>query len=54
MISGDMIGHSVEAQFPFGIALAAAGAQAGKLPGGVVVTSVGHHRGEGAAKVEAA
>jgi 3-oxoacyl-[acyl-carrier-protein] synthase II len=54
VLSGDMIGHGMEAQFPFGVALAAAGVAAGKLAGGVVVTSVGHHRGEGAVKVEAA
>ncbi len=52
--SGDMIGHSVEAQFAFGVALAAGGLAAGKLKDGVIVTSVGHHRGEGAVKVEAA
>jgi 3-oxoacyl-[acyl-carrier-protein] synthase II len=54
VMSGDMIGHTVEAQFPFGVALAAAGLASGKLAGGVIVTSVGHHRGEGAVKVEAA
>jgi 3-oxoacyl-[acyl-carrier-protein] synthase II len=54
ILSGDMIGHAVEAQFPFGVALAAAGIGANKLNGGVIVTSVGHHRGEGAVKVEAA
>ncbi|MGL4239562.1 MAG: beta-ketoacyl-ACP synthase [Beijerinckiaceae bacterium] len=52
--SGDMIGHAIEAQFPFGVALAAAGIRSGRLGGGVIVTSVGHHRGEGAVKVEAA
>jgi 3-oxoacyl-[acyl-carrier-protein] synthase II len=54
ILSGDMIGHSVEAQFPFGVALAAAGLASGQLQGSVLVTSVGHHRGEGAVKVEAA
>jgi 3-oxoacyl-[acyl-carrier-protein] synthase II len=54
VLSGDMIGHGMEAQFPFGVALAAAGVVSGKLKGGVIVTSVGHHRGEGAVKVEAA
>lgn len=54
VLSGDMIGHGMEAQFPFGVALAAAGLASGKLEGGVIVTSVGHHRGEGAVRVEAA
>jgi 3-oxoacyl-[acyl-carrier-protein] synthase II len=54
MLSGDMIGHAVESQFAFGVALAAGGIAAGKLKGPAVVTSVGHHRGEGAVKVEAA
>jgi 3-oxoacyl-[acyl-carrier-protein] synthase II len=53
-LSGDMIGHGVEAQFAFGVALAAGGIAAGKLKGPTIVTSVGHHRGEGAVKVEAA
>ncbi|MGL4634767.1 MAG: beta-ketoacyl-ACP synthase [Beijerinckiaceae bacterium] len=52
--SGDMIGHSVEAQFAFGVALAAAGLAEQKLKGPALVTSVGHHRGEGVVKVEAA
>jgi 3-oxoacyl-[acyl-carrier-protein] synthase II len=52
-LSGDMIGHSVEAQFAFGVALAAGGLAAGRLKGPTIVTSVGHHRGEGAVKVEA-
>jgi 3-oxoacyl-[acyl-carrier-protein] synthase II len=54
ILSGDMIGHSVEAQFAFGVALAAGGLSAGALAGPAVVTSVGHHRGEGLVKVEAA
>jgi 3-oxoacyl-[acyl-carrier-protein] synthase II len=54
VMAGDMVGHAMEAQFPFGVALAAAAAGSGKLKGGVIVTSVGHHRGEGAVKVEAA
>jgi 3-oxoacyl-[acyl-carrier-protein] synthase II len=54
VLSGDMIGHAVEAQFAFGTALAAAGIASGRLKDGVIVTSVGHHRGEGAVKVEAA
>jgi 3-oxoacyl-[acyl-carrier-protein] synthase II len=53
-LSSDMIGHAVEAQFAFGVALAAGGIAAGKLSGPTIVTSVGHHRGEGAVKVEAA
>jgi 3-oxoacyl-[acyl-carrier-protein] synthase II len=53
-LSGDMIGHSVEAQFAYGVALAAGGIAAGKLAGPSVVVSVGHHRGEGLVKVEAA
>jgi 3-oxoacyl-[acyl-carrier-protein] synthase II len=54
VMAGDMAGHTMEAQFPLGVALAAAGVSGGKLKGGVIVTSVGHHRGEGAVKVEAA
>ncbi len=53
LISGDMIGHAVEAQFAFGVALAAGGLQSGKLKTSAIVTAVGHHRGEGAVKVEA-
>ena len=53
LLSGDMIGHSVEAQFPFGVALAAGAIAAGRL-GPTAVTSVGYLRGEGVAKVEAA
>jgi 3-oxoacyl-[acyl-carrier-protein] synthase II len=52
--SGDMMGHSMEAQFPLGVALAAAGIGSRKLSGGVIVTSVGHWRGEGMARVESA
>jgi 3-oxoacyl-[acyl-carrier-protein] synthase II len=51
--TGDLIGHSIEAQFPFGVALAAAGVASGRLRDGALVTSAGHHRGEGAVKVEA-
>ena len=60
-------GHTVEAQFPFGIAFAVLAMQDGALPaatsayektGGapdtIVVTSVGHKRGEGAAVVRKA
>jgi 3-oxoacyl-[acyl-carrier-protein] synthase II len=54
VMTGDMIGHAMEAQFPASVALAVAGLAGGKLKGAVIVTSVGHHRGEGAVKVEAA
>ncbi len=53
ILSGDMIGHSVEAQFAFGVALAAGGLAAGALQGPAVVTGVGYHRGEGLARLEA-
>ncbi len=48
--TGDMIGHALEAQFPFGVALAALAVENG-LAGEAVVTSVGHKRGEGLARV---
>jgi 3-oxoacyl-[acyl-carrier-protein] synthase II len=54
ILSGDMIGHSIEAQFAFGVALAAGGIHAGATAGPALVTSVGYHRGEGLVKVEAA
>jgi 3-oxoacyl-[acyl-carrier-protein] synthase II len=54
VLSGDMIGHAMEAQFPFGVALAAGALKAGKLKGPIAVTSVGYHRGEGVVTVEAA
>lgn len=66
---GSLLGHGVEAQFPAGIALAALALKSGRLPppGGpesieqplsappqrVLVTGVGHWRGEGLALVEA-
>ncbi len=50
MATGDLIGHSVEAQFPFGVALAALAVEDG-LADEAVVTSVGHQRGEGLARV---
>lgn len=53
ILSGDLIGHSVEAQFAFGVALAAGGIAADALPGPALVTGVGYHRGEGLVKVEA-
>jgi 3-oxoacyl-[acyl-carrier-protein] synthase II len=65
-VYGDLIGHAVEAHFPAGIALAAlalharrvspapAGADAGELSSvdRIVVTGVGHGRGEGVAVLE--
>ncbi len=53
VLSGDMIGHSIEAQFAFGVALAAGGLSAGKLAGPIAVTGIGYHRGEGLVTVEA-
>jgi 3-oxoacyl-[acyl-carrier-protein] synthase II len=52
-MTGDLIGHSVEAQAPFGVALAAGLVQAGQAPR-ALVSSVGHWRGEGLALVERA
>jgi 3-oxoacyl-[acyl-carrier-protein] synthase II len=54
ILSGDMIGHSIEAQFAFGVALAAGSIHAGATTGPALVTGVGYHRGEGLVKVEAA
>jgi 3-oxoacyl-[acyl-carrier-protein] synthase II len=45
-MTGDRIGHTVEAQFPFGVAMAAEAVRQGVQPA-ALVTSVGHHRGEG-------
>jgi 3-oxoacyl-[acyl-carrier-protein] synthase II len=53
VMSGDLIGHGIEAQFPFGVALAAAGLGAGRLKNAAIVTSVGHARGEGLVRIEA-
>jgi 3-oxoacyl-[acyl-carrier-protein] synthase II len=47
---GDLVGHGLEAQFPVGVALAAAGIGAG-LFADAVVAGAGHHRGEGAARL---
>jgi 3-oxoacyl-[acyl-carrier-protein] synthase II len=47
---GDLVGHGLEAQFPVGVALAAAAIDAG-LYGDAVVAGAGHHRGEGAARL---
>jgi 3-oxoacyl-[acyl-carrier-protein] synthase II len=68
--SGTQIGHGLEAQFPMNVALAALALRHGSLFSAtsssglekpvqqplrqVVVTSVGHWRGEGLALVEAA
>jgi 3-oxoacyl-[acyl-carrier-protein] synthase II len=66
--TGTRFGHGLEPQFPANIALAAASLASGKLfaPGDalermmdaalrqVVVTSIGHWRGEGLVLVEAA
>ncbi len=54
VMTGDLLGHPMEAVFPTAVALAAAGLASGRIAGPVVVTAVGHHRGEGAVKVEAA
>jgi 3-oxoacyl-[acyl-carrier-protein] synthase II len=43
---GDLYGHMMEAQAPAGAAIGAALVAAGRAAD-VVVTSVGHHRGEG-------
>jgi 3-oxoacyl-[acyl-carrier-protein] synthase II len=48
--SGDIFGHMVEAQFPAGVALAAAAIKAGKV-NDVAVSNVGQLRGEGLALV---
>ncbi len=47
---GDLVGHSVEAAFPAAVALAAGMLSAG-LAEEAVVTGVGHHRGEGVARL---
>ena len=64
---GSLLGHGVEAHFPLGVALAAVAVEKGGLPApvgdleeptdvvpnSVLVTGVGHWRGEGAALVRA-
>jgi len=50
---GDLAGHAVEAAFPASVALAAALLQAGRGTQ-AVVTGVGHHRGEGLARLSRA
>lgn len=48
--TGDLTGHMMEAQFPFGVALAALAVERGDAEE-AVVTSVGHQRGEGLAHI---
>ena len=48
--TGDLVGHAMEAQAPIGAALAAGLIAEGRA-GEVLVTSVGHRRGEGAIRV---
>jgi len=48
--TGDVVGHTMEAQAPIGVALATA-LIAGDRAGEALVTSVGHWRGEGAVRL---
>jgi 3-oxoacyl-[acyl-carrier-protein] synthase II len=48
--SGDVVGHTIEAQAPIGVALASALIAKGQA-GEALVTSVGHWRGEGAVRL---
>ena len=48
--TGDLVGHAMEAQAPIGAALAAALIAQGRA-GEVLVTSVGHRRGEGVVRL---
>jgi 3-oxoacyl-[acyl-carrier-protein] synthase II len=48
--TGDLVGHTMEAQAPIGVALAA-GLIAGGKAGEALVTSIGHWRGEGAIRL---
>ncbi|MCB5174604.1 beta-ketoacyl-ACP synthase [Microvirga lenta] len=48
--TGDVVGHTMEAQAPIGVALAAALIAEGRA-GEALVTSVGHWRGEGAVRL---
>jgi 3-oxoacyl-[acyl-carrier-protein] synthase II len=48
--TGDLVGHTVEAQFPLGIALGALALARG-MADEAVVTSIGHRRGEGLARL---
>jgi 3-oxoacyl-[acyl-carrier-protein] synthase II len=49
-VTGDLVGHAMEAQAPIGVALAAALIARGQA-GEALVTSVGHRRGEGALRL---
>lgn len=51
--TADLVGHAIEAQFPFGVALAALAVEAGDAPD-AWVTGVGHQRGEGLVRVSRA
>lgn len=51
--TGDVVGHTMEGQAPFGVALAAALIGAGEASE-AVVTSVGHRRGEGVIRLTGA
>jgi len=51
--SGDVVGHTMEAQAPFSVALAAALIASGQAHE-AVATSVGHWRGEGVVRLTAA
>lgn len=50
--TGDLVGHAVEAAFPFAVALAAAALAAGQARE-ALVTGAAHWRGEGAARLSA-
>ena len=50
--TGDVVGHTMEAQAPFSVALAAALIAAGEARE-AVATSVGHWRGEGMVRLTA-
>jgi 3-oxoacyl-[acyl-carrier-protein] synthase II len=49
----DLAGHGIEAAFPFAVALAAGLVAVGDVPA-AIATSLGHQRGEGAARVSRA
>ena len=51
-ITGDVVGHTMEAQAPISVALAAALVARGEA-GEAVATSIGHRRGEGAVRLTA-
>ncbi len=48
--AADLVGHSIEAAFPFAVALAASMVAAGEAET-ALATSVGHKRGEGVARI---